>query len=285
MLELKKLYYLLGFIFLSTIVHAQDFSKETLQKLGDEELLSLFNEVENDSIIAEKVARVYLDRARKENDTIKMARGYDKLARIFHPEKNIQFADSIIFLTKNMDNITYPGLGYMLKGYEYRKIGNLEMSNKNDLLCYELAIKNNNIAHEIYISDKLITAKSFWGNKREALKLQKRRHKLVSSKEYYKKLRASIRGGIQIDYEELYLENELSSILNFVICYINLKVLDSAKIYLKEGLLKNYKYKGYQHDTYKIIFLECSIEIDYYEKNYTNVLATIDKLLTIIDKK
>ncbi|MFT5077366.1 MAG: hypothetical protein ACI9D4_001258, partial [Polaribacter sp.] len=82
------------FVFLLTYsISAQEFSAEALSKMEDEALLTLFNNVEFDSIRAEKVARTYLNRARKEQDTIKMARGYDRLARIFHPQKNIQFAD------------------------------------------------------------------------------------------------------------------------------------------------------------------------------------------------
>jgi len=100
-------------------IKAQDFSSINLQSLEDEELLSLFSEVEKDSIKAEKAARVYLDRARKEKDTIKMARGYDRLARIFSHKKNIQYADSIITISQNINNITYPGMGYILKAYEY----------------------------------------------------------------------------------------------------------------------------------------------------------------------
>ena len=43
---------------------AQDFSSESLIKMEDEELLSLFDEVETDSIKAGIVARVYLNRAK-----------------------------------------------------------------------------------------------------------------------------------------------------------------------------------------------------------------------------
>jgi len=69
-------------------VISQDLSQRILEKLDDEELLRLFDEVVNDSVEAETVARVYLKRAKHEKDTIKMARGYDRLARIFHPKKN-----------------------------------------------------------------------------------------------------------------------------------------------------------------------------------------------------
>jgi hypothetical protein len=71
---LKNLTYIFAF-FLCIHLTAQDLSQRALQKLDDEELLDLFNEVDQDSIKAEIVARVYLNRARLEKETIKMARG------------------------------------------------------------------------------------------------------------------------------------------------------------------------------------------------------------------
>ncbi len=83
---MKTLTFLLC-ILIATSLCAQDVSKENLAALQDEELLELFNQVFTDSIKAEKVARTYLNRARAQEDTIKMARGYDRLARIFHLKK------------------------------------------------------------------------------------------------------------------------------------------------------------------------------------------------------
>lgn len=108
-------------------MRAKDCIQNQLLAMMDEELLSYFHEVERDSIAAEEVARIYLERGRKEKDMIKMARGYDRLAQIFHPEKNIQFADSIIELTKNIDHITYPGLVYLTKSYNNYMIDNYNL--------------------------------------------------------------------------------------------------------------------------------------------------------------
>ncbi len=285
MLEIKKLYYLLGFIFLSTIIHAQDISKEALQKLGDEELLSLFNEVENDSIISEKVAQVYIDRARKENDTIKMARGYDRLARIFHTQKNLKFVDTLINLTRDLNHITYPAQGYILRGYYYGTIENLKLETENYLKAYNIALANDNIIQKMHILDNLIFLKSVWGNKREALELQKKRHEIIKDKNYIKKVNKTTREGAKAYFDDLHLNYELSSIENFVFCYLNLKKLDSANIFLKKGLQKSNDFKGYGSRGFYYWFLECSIEIDYYTNDYENAITTSDKLLSTLDIK
>jgi hypothetical protein len=84
------------FLALTSLMQSQNYSLAELEQLEDEALLEYFSKVSSDSLVGEQVARVYLDRGKKEGDTIKMARGYDRLARIFHPEKNIMIADSLI---------------------------------------------------------------------------------------------------------------------------------------------------------------------------------------------
>ena len=190
---------------------AQDTSLPNLNTMEDEELLSLFTKISNDSIKAEIVARTYLKRGQKEGDTIKMARGYDRLARIFHPEKNIQFADSVIELTKHFNHKTYPAMGYILKGYIYDEINKLIPATKNYIIAYNLAIKNENIAQQIYVSDRLIYLKSIWGNKSEALDLQRIRNSVLQQEDYIKKIEGTTRKGAEHINKELKLSNELSS--------------------------------------------------------------------------
>ncbi len=277
-------YHFLFCILLSFAMQAQDFSKETLQKMDDEELLSLFNEIDTDSIIAEKVARTYLNRAKKEKDTIKMARGYDRLARIFSYQKNLQFADSIIFLTKDLNHKTYPALGYLLKGFQYSRKGDLELEVSNYLIAYDIAVKNKNITQELFLLNTLLYSKAIWGNKKDALRLQIKRHKLLNTKSYYNNVIEATRKGANYNINEIYLLDELSSIQNFVFCYLNLKVLDSAEMYLKKGLILS-KNNNHNKDIQYIYnwFLESSVEIDYYAKRYQKAISTCDTLLSILD--
>ena len=176
-------FYFLCCLLISMTLSAQDFSSESLIKMEDEELLSLFDNVDTDSIKAGKVARVYLNRAKKNKDTIKMARGYDRLARIYHFEKNLQFADSIIYLTKDIDNITYPGLGYMLKGILFFKNNKFKESLDNSLIAYDYYNRNGNITNQIFANKLIINIKCIWGNPEEALKLSKEHLKFIKNVE------------------------------------------------------------------------------------------------------
>lgn len=276
-----KSFFLLVLLFLGSVLQAQEFSIEKLLKMGDEELLELFNEIDNDSLKAETVARVYLNRARSENDTIKMARGYDRLARIFHPEKNIAFADSVIELTKDMSHKTYPALGYMLKSYEYHRLDDLVLKTKNDLIAYRLAVKNDNLSQQLFVLKDLIASKSTWGDKNEALSLQRERHLLITKEGYLDKIKESIRSGALVKLDEIYLENRLSSFQNYVVCYLNLRKLDSARFYINKGIKEAKSYKGfsYNENYYSEWFLEASIEVDFYNKNFLSSIHNSSVLL------
>tara|TARA_B110000211_G_scaffold214830_1_gene256572 strand:+ start:2796 stop:4487 length:1692 start_codon:yes stop_codon:yes gene_type:complete len=260
-------------------MQGQNYSLSELEQLKDEELLAYFDIVDSDSIVGEQVARVYLDRARKKGDTIKMARGYDRLARIFHPEKNIMFADSLIDLTKRIKHKTYPALGYIIKSFEHYYRNDLVASSKNAIKAYGLAVENNNISQIIYISDRLIHDKAIWGDKNDALKLQISRHRLMSDPSFYENLKQSTREGFKGNIEEVYLYNKISSIRNFIFCYLNLRKLDSARIYLERGLTLNNQSNSSYKDSNLNWFDEVSIEIDYYSGNFRNVIIQSDVLL------
>ena len=277
-MSIKHLFLFFTFLF-SIITLGQDLSKETLQKVEDQELLSLFSEVKMDSIKAEKVAQVYLNRAKKEKDTLKIAKGYDILSRIFNSKKNIQYADSLILLTKNINSPKYPGLGYLLKAREYNSKGEIKEATENYLIAYELSVKNDNISYQVFALGRLIFLKSIWGDKKEALVLQKKRHSIITSENYYEITYKSSRGSNKEQNSIYAFKDELTSIFNFSFCYLNLRKLDSAAIYANEGLRKSNNYKGPDQDIVINYFKEILVEINYYDKNYYESIKSVDSLL------
>ncbi|MCW9037607.1 helix-turn-helix domain-containing protein [Altibacter sp.] len=250
-----------------------------LNLLVDEELLSLFNEVDGDSIAQERIARVYLERARMEKDTIKMARGYDRLARIYHPERNIQFADSVIVLTKSMKHITYPALGYILKGYQYLRLNDLTNATKNFLLAYELAEKRENVHQLIYLTKMIVSDKIIWGNKRNALSMQKHIDSIISNENFIDVIKKSSRSGLHNSLGNQLLREKITSKQNLAFCYLNLKVLDSAELYVEEAqelLLNFFEFDRKGIEVYSTTLLT---KIYFYKKEYVKSLKIIDSLL------
>jgi len=266
------LIFFLGFVMVGL---AQNKSLTDLQRMEDESLLEYFNKVSEDSIMAEKVARVYLERARLQEDTIKMARGYDRLARIFHPKKNLMYADSIIALTQDKSHITYPGLGFLIKAHWYDKLGDLVLSTKYSYLAYNEAKKNNNLVQQLFLLHYLTNNYAIWGNAGKALELQKIRHEIVVGEEIKRNIIASTRAGAKTDVDTLYITSLLPSFETFTSCYIKLNKIDSARIYLKKIDSLNKVYQGFKNHKYAANYLMFEIEIALARMNHSKALLLI----------
>jgi len=118
-----------------------------------------------------------------------------------------------------------------------------------------------------------------WGNKEKALELQIKRNKIITSDNFINDLRKATRKDLLSNVNQIFLKEEIISTQNFTFCYLSLKKLDSARFYLNKGLLKVESYDGFEKAYIKDWFIQCSIEIDYYNQKYTNAINTIDKEL------
>lgn len=250
-----------------------------LNTLGDEPLLILFDKNEGDSIIQEKIARTYLDRARRQQDTIKMARGYDRLARIFHPEKNIRFADSLIEISKNQNHKFYPANGYFIKAYSFKKLEKFNQYFKNIKLGNDYAVKTDNLTLQSFAATNLVFYKSIWGDKKEALKLQKESDRLVNSDRYRSKIKTESRSSRAFNVDSIVSIDKASSLQNLTHCFVNLKVLDSARFYNKlllDSAIENPSYYTKEFLAWSWI---TTMEIDYYDNQLEKVIQTGDHLI------
>ncbi len=259
---------------------SQNLEQSYLNTLNDEPLLTLFNKYHGDSIAQEKIARTYLDRARKQKDTIKMARGYDRLARIFHPKKNIAFADSVIEISKNQKHITYPAMGYILKAFELSSL-NLSEGTQNYFKAYEIARLNRNLTQVLYIMEILIIRKSFWGNKDEALEMQRKSSRLLKQKNLKELLIKNSRSGYLNEIDNLVLQLKFNSNINFSICFINKREIDSAKFYYEKAKKVHLEYKSYLSQRQDEILMEVLNEIYYYSDSFKESVATSERILKL----
>jgi hypothetical protein len=82
----------------------------------------------------------------------------------------------------------------MLKGFAYGELRSIEYETENFLMAYKISKTNNNISQQLYVTDRLIFLKSVWGNKREALQLQKKRHQIIYNKNYKEIIDKSTKG-------------------------------------------------------------------------------------------
>ena len=71
--------FLLAIAFISTGVFAQELTEEHLVNESFDSLISYYDLNVHDTLIAKRIAGVYIDKARLEGDSVKMARGYSRL--------------------------------------------------------------------------------------------------------------------------------------------------------------------------------------------------------------
>ncbi|WP_203295680.1 helix-turn-helix domain-containing protein [Luteirhabdus pelagi] len=272
------------FCILPILAFSQNVEGTSLDLLSYEQLLSRFEEVEHDSILAEPIAREYLNRARREGDTIKMARGYDRLARIFHHEKNIAMADSLIALTKDMEHITYPGLGYMIKGYEYSVVGDLINSTKNFYLLYDYAKRYNNESFKIYSLSNLILTKAYFGDVDEAIQMQHEQMNIINKDGFSNQISQTNRIELKSNLDDTETILKLNAYLGYIVCYLQKKQLDSVVDYYKK-----YKYEVdnlnlKNQESFQNFVKELQLEINYHRKDYKEAIKISDSLIHLEKK-
>ena len=217
----------------------------------------------NDTINEKIYAKAYLHKAKNNNDTIKIASGYAQFARIvssYNAKLALIYTDSIIDLTKNLNNHEYPGFGYMLKGAIYYNFGDYKKALNQYLVANQYASKNNNLKQIIYIKISIGRLKNFWGNYSEALVL-------------FKSIIVQLD---QLDATEFSNKNSiyLTTLYGITNSYIFAKKYDSAFIYAEIGLQRSLKGSPRYYN-----FISQTGIIAYYQHNFKMALDNLDKAL------
>ena len=265
----------------SVSVYAQELSNIELLSLEDEGLLEYFEIVRHDSLKASFVASIYLQRGKQRADTIMMARGFDRLAQSYSPYTNIKYTDSVIALTAKSKHITYPAFGYILKAYNYDKLDQFKKANKYSYIAYDHALDVGNLSQQLYILEAFIFNKVVWGNKKEALALQQKRHQLLMSKTYLQKLYLATRKGAIDSIDGYYNKQKTDSYLSFAICHHYLGQRDSTQYYLDitKDLIEDNRPNNI--NAIKPLYYEINMEHFYFKKDYTTSLKYNDSLVNV----
>ena len=263
----------------SVSVYSQELSNIELLSLKDEGLLEYFETVRDDSLKASFVASIYLQRGKDRADTIMMARGFDRLAQSYSPYTNIKYTDSVIALTLKSKHITYPAFGYILKAYNYDMLDQFKKSNEYSYIAYNYALEAGNLSQQLYILEAFIFNKVVWGNKKEALALQQKRHQLLMSKAYLQKLYLATRADARDSINGYYIKQKTDSYLSFAICHHYLAQRDSTQYYL--DIAKNLidTNRPNNINAMKSLYYEISMEHYYFKKDYATSLKYNDSLI------
>lgn len=230
----------------------------SFQKLASEED-EAFNENNHEKL--ETIIDFHILKAKKEGDSIEIARAYYYKTIIEAEELALRYADSIIFITRNSDHSSYPTIGYILKGgilYDHSKYEN---ALKAYLTAYELSIEKGNIENQISSSIAVAAIRNINGQPHAAANLYSSTLRLLKEHTdlpYY-----------EVDY--------LNLLYNLSLAHTRLNQLDSARYYQKKGLEYSIKTNNLDH---QLDFNIQGAELDYYEGNLKSSKDTLLKFVS-----
>lgn len=156
-----------------------------------DDLSDSFEQYKNDSINSEVYAKVYLQKAKQENNIIKQANGYYMLAEL---SNGIVYADSVIKITKDISDFNYPAKAHLLKARFYGRQGKFKKAMDELILSNTYAVQNENIDQQYKIKYYIGLLKENLGNYEESLKIFK------STVDYYQGQFTSNPNKYNLDY-------------------------------------------------------------------------------------
>jgi hypothetical protein len=164
---------------------------------------------------AKQIAKYYLQKAKKEKNTLETAEGYN----LVHFNENfptaLKYTDSLALITKEVKGNLYPARTYLIKGNLYYKHDNLKAALDNYILGLKYAKEQNDEKQTAYANMNIAYINSYIGKNEEAAKIFR----------YY----LYNRNNITDDYQHNQMRIALIS------CYLEINNLDSANILIREG--------------------------------------------------
>lgn len=255
---------ILLFIFFSTQISAQTNKDSLAQKSFTEIKRTFYTIIKTDSIKAKKIAGIYLEKAKKNMDTLKIAKGYNLFSFISHDIEKEKYIDSIISITKNKQNKEYPAYAYFIKAqhflYQKRNI-ETTINNLNNARKYAIINKNFDLLYRINYHIGTIKSEHLH-EKEKALVIFKECEKYYSKEEQYIH-----------KFRYLYAIHIISE------TYIGLKKYDSAYYYNILGYNKASKSADPNITPMKAYFSLSEGINQYNKKNYRATIDSIHKSL------
>jgi len=258
MISLKKhISFFLLILIVSQSIKSQNNQVDSLSKLSFKSLKKYFDKIPVDTINDVIYGNALLLKARGYSDSIMMADAYYYLSDASPSDKSLLYCDSIINLTKNLnEHKIYPSLGFLQKGIMYYNLGKYDKALDNYIISLNYAKKNNNKLYVLAINSNIANLKNRLGKQKEALKI---------FKDYISYLNKN-----ELDNKEFYLTRGLYYLAE---SYIFNKKNDSANLFINKGFRKALNAKDSLMHSYYIYLSGVNL---YYLKNYK---TSIDSLL------
>lgn len=216
------------FLLFPVFLLAQE-SKKELMKLSYDELHALYFDNENNHKKQILYSNAFLEKAEKENNKIKKARGYYLIALLHYESdinKAIQYLDSVIKYSTGTNDRSFPVAAYCEKADFLKRQFKFGEAMTNYKLAEKVALQNN-MDYYYVVRDYIGTTKSEdLGDYNEALDIYKECYRFYKTKNYR---------------SDKYAYRFQSIIFGIADCYKSLKNTDSTTYYNKLGLQETKK--------------------------------------------
>ncbi|WP_419868680.1 helix-turn-helix domain-containing protein [Chryseobacterium sp. CT-SW4] len=216
-----KVNIILFLIVCSGFVSAQN-SRDSLSKYTFPELSSRFYQYANNDEFkkARQLSTYYLQRAKSSKDPSQIAEGYVMMHFTEKLPAALQYIDSLQNISKNLDKKIYPARIYLLRGNLYFKHDNQKLALNNYVLGLKYAKIQKNERQIAFANISIAYLNNYIGKHLEAAKTLR----------YY------------WDHGSYLTEPERYQIhLNLADTYTEINKMDSAKIFIEEGLNSSLK--------------------------------------------
>jgi len=213
--------------FMGHSLFGQDFSQENLFSRSYDTLISLYDQNVGDSVIARRIATAYIDKARIDNDSIKMARGYSRLSFVAAYNDALKYLDTTITLSINGNHQNFPTIGYLFKSLYLFKNEAYEESLQNAILGYQYAKEKKNVEQQITALHQINGINALWGDYSKTLEAERLTYNLL----------------LENKNIDRYYEHYLSSVEGLGKSYVRLKKPDSALYFFNKGIEKSLEEK------------------------------------------
>lgn len=138
----NKFFFLFLLLFFTVFSFAQ--TQKELERMSYDELKTAFFDNEKDVSKQKMFAKEFIQRAKKENNQSKLARGYYYFSLLNKGNDKIIFFDSIINNTKTPEiDKNFPIVAYIEKGYELENLSKFDEAVESYLKAEELSLKRN----------------------------------------------------------------------------------------------------------------------------------------------
>lgn len=239
---------------------------DSLQTRSSRELAIMFWRGKNlDSLYKLKLANTYISKVKKGGDLIKIADGYQMFMYMYKRQFKVylQYADSIITITKDLKNHHYPATGHIFKGGVLRDMERYTEALESLLKAKKLAEKNNFETQIIDAEDIIAELKTILGKDEEALEIYKKHFSILSKNKSVEKNS----------------QNYISSAYLLADSFNRNKEYDSAHFYVNIGIKSSLA--SFYRFFYPELILTSGIN-NYHRDNYKLAIDSLHKTIRLL---